>query len=180
MKQNMILRVNQDGTISILNAKLLKLVHKLIYLSSHISSTESYVNICIHKGCTAVDKLTTIWKSNLFDKMKQEFFQAVAMTVLLYGCTTGILTKSLKKKLNGNHKRMLRAVLKKSCKQHPTKKQLYCYLPPISQTIQSKTNTVRGVRINAQTTFSYGFLHGHTNVSQAAKSYIHQLCANTV
>ena len=29
----------------------------------------------------------TGWKADLSDKIKQEFFSAVAMSVLLYGCT---------------------------------------------------------------------------------------------
>ena len=38
----------------------------------------------------------------LFDMIKREFFQMVAMLELLYGCTTWTLTKHLKKKLDGN------------------------------------------------------------------------------
>ena len=53
----------------------------------------------------------------------------------MYGCTTWTLTKDLEKKLDGNYRRMFHAVLNKSWKQHPTKQQLYCNLPPISQTI---------------------------------------------
>ena len=39
----------QDGAISTLNGKSLKLVHLFINLGSNISSTESNVNICILK-----------------------------------------------------------------------------------------------------------------------------------
>ena len=52
-----------------------------------------------------IDKLMTTWKSDLSDEIKQEFFQAVS--VLLYGCTTWILTKHLEKKLDGNDVQML-------------------------------------------------------------------------
>ena len=47
-----------------------------------------------------------------------------------------MLTKCVKKKLNGNKTIILCAVLNKLWKQHPTKQQLYNYLPSISQTIQ--------------------------------------------
>ena len=77
-----------------------------------------------------------IWKSDLTDKMKRSFFQAVVMFILLYGCITWTLTKWLEKKLDGNYTRMLRAILNKSWRQHPTKHQLYGYLPPIMTTIQ--------------------------------------------
>ena len=35
----------------------------------------------------------TTWKSDLPDKIKQEFFQAVDVSVLLYGCTTEMKSK---------------------------------------------------------------------------------------
>ena len=52
-------------------------------------------------------------------------FQAVVMSILLYGCTTWTLTKWMEKKLDGNYTRILRAILNKSWRQHPTKHQLY-------------------------------------------------------
>ena len=68
--------------------------------------------------------------------MKRSFFQAAVVSILLYGCTTWTLTKRLQKKLDGNHTKMLRAMLNKSWRQHPTRYQLYGHLPPISKTIQ--------------------------------------------
>ena len=68
--------------------------------------------------------------------MKRSFFQAAVVSILLYGCTTWTLTKRLKKKLNGNYIRMLRAILNKSWRQHPTRHQLYGHLPPVTKTIQ--------------------------------------------
>ena len=98
---------NQTGNISTLEGTPLKLVDKLI-----------------------------IWKSDLTDKMKRSFFQAAVISILLYGCTTWTLTKRLEKKLDGNYTRMLRAILNKSWRQHPTRHQLYGHLPPITKTIQ--------------------------------------------
>ena len=68
--------------------------------------------------------------------MKRSFFQAVVVSIPLYGCTTWTLTKRLEKKLDGNYTIMLRAILNKSWRQHPTKHQLYDHLPPITKTIQ--------------------------------------------
>ena len=68
--------------------------------------------------------------------MKRSFFQAAVTSILLYGCTTWTLTKRLEKKLDGNCTRMLRAILNKSWRQHPTRHQLYGHLPPITKTIQ--------------------------------------------
>ncbi len=42
----------------------------------------------------------------------------------------------MEKKLDGNYTRMLRAILNKSWRQHPTKQQLYGHLPPITKTIK--------------------------------------------
>ena len=56
--------------------------------------------------------------------------------IYIYGCTTWTLTKQLEKKLDSNYTRMLRAILNKSWRQHPTKHQLYGHLPPIMKTIQ--------------------------------------------
>ena len=56
--------------------------------------------------------------------MKRSFFQAAVVLILLYGCTTWTLTKRMEKKLDSNYTRMLRAILNKSWRQHPTKHQL--------------------------------------------------------
>ena len=56
---------NQDGAVSSLNRKPVKLVDQFIYLSSSISSTESNINIHIGKVWTAIDQLLRLWKSDL-------------------------------------------------------------------------------------------------------------------
>ena len=97
------------------------------------TSTHGYT-----KAWTAIDRLSIIWKSNLSNKMKCSFFQAVVVSILLYGCTTWTLTNRLEKKLDGNYTRMLRAILNKSWQQHPTRHHLYGHLPPITKTIQAR------------------------------------------
>ena len=101
-----------------------------------ISSTEKKdIDTRLTKAWTAIDRLLIIWKSDLTDKMKRSFFQAAVVSILLYGCTTWTLTKRLKK-LNCNYTRMLRAILNKSWRQHPTRHQLYGHLSLITKTIQ--------------------------------------------
>ena len=39
--------------------------------------------------------LSVIWKSDLTDKMKRSLFQTAVVSILLYGCTTWMLRKSL-------------------------------------------------------------------------------------
>ena len=41
----------------------------ITYLSSNISSTERDVNVCIGKPWTAINILSTIWKSDFSDKI---------------------------------------------------------------------------------------------------------------
>ena len=115
---------NQTGDISTLDGTSLKLVDKFTYLGSSVSSTEKDIDTRLIKAWTAIDRLLIIWKSDLTDKMKRSFFQAAVVSILLFGCTTWTLTKRLEKKLDGNYTRMLRAILNKSWRQHPTKHQL--------------------------------------------------------
>ena len=126
---------NQTGNISTLNGSSLKLVDKFTNLGSSVSLTETDIDMQLAKAWTAIDRLSVIWKSGLTDKMKRSFFQPAIVSILLYGCTTWTLTKRTEKKLDGNYTRMLRAILNKSWRQHPTKQQLCSHLPLITKTI---------------------------------------------
>ena len=77
------------------------------------------------KSWTDIDWLSVIWKSDLSDKIKRNFFQTAVVSILLYRCTALTLTKCLEKRLDKNCRRMLLAILNKSWKQIHTKQQLY-------------------------------------------------------
>ena len=62
------------------------LVTHFTYLDSNISSTESDINISLLKVWNAIDRLLIIRISHLSNKIKQDFFQTVAVSLLLYGC----------------------------------------------------------------------------------------------
>ena len=135
---------NQTGDISTRDGTSLKLVDNFTYLGSSVSSTEKDIDKWLMKAWTAIYRLSIIWKSDLTDKMKRSFFQAAVVLILLYGCTTWTLIKRLKKKLDGNYTRMLRAILNKSWRQHSTRHQLFDHLPPIKKCIQfRRTRTCR-------------------------------------
>ena len=116
--------------------------------------------------------------------MKHSFFQATVMLIMLYGCSTWTLTKRLEKKLDGNYTRMLRAILNKSWRQHPTRHQLYGHLPPITKTIQvrwtrhaghcwrSKDELISDVLLWTPT-------YGQAKAAWPAQTYIQQLCEDT-
>ena len=132
--------ISQTSDISAQNGSSLKLVDKFTYLGSSVSLTETDINTRLAKAWTAINRLSLIWKSDLTNKIKSSFFQAAAVSILLYGCTTWTLTKPMEKKLDGNYTRMLWAILNKSWRQHPTKQQLYSHQP------STKTMQVRQIR----------------------------------
>ena len=82
-----------------------------------------------------------------------------------------------------NHKmdKNMRAILNKSWRQHPTRRQLYGYLPPIMKTIQvrhaghcwrSKDELVSDVLLWTPT-------YGQAKAGRPAQTYIQQLCDDT-
>ena len=175
---------NQKGDISTLDGTSLKLVDEFTYLGSSVSSTEKDIDTWLMKAWTAIDRLSIIWKSNLIDEMKRSFFQAAVVSVLLYGCTTWMLTKRLEKKLDGNYTRMLRAILNKSWQQHPTRRQLYCHLPPVTKTIQARRTRHAGhCRRSKNEIISDVLLwtpaYGQSKAGWPAWTYIQQLCDDT-
>ena len=136
------------------------------------------------KTWTAIDKLSIIWKLDLTDKMKRSFFQAAVVSILLYGCTTWTLTKRLEKKLDSNYKQMLRAILNKSWRQHPTKYQVYGHLPPITKTIQVRRTRNAGHSWRSRDELISDVLlwaptYGQARTGRPARTYIQQMCEDT-
>ena len=177
-------KFNQRGDISTLNGCSLKLVDKFTYLGSSVLSNEIDINTRLAKAWTAIDKLSVIWKADLADKMKRSFFQAAVVSILLYGCTTWTLTKRMEKKLNGKYTRMLRVILKKSWRQHPTKMQLYGHSPPITKTIQVRRTRHVGHCWRSRDELISDVLlwtpsYGRAKAGRSARTYILQLCADT-
>ena len=116
--------------------------------------------------------------------MKRSFFQAAVVSILLYGCTTWTLTKRLEKKLDGNYTRMLRAILNKSWRQHPTRHQLYGYLPPLTKTIQVRWTRHAGHCWRSRDELISDVLlwtptYGQAKAGRPAQTYIQQLCEDT-
>ena len=106
------------------------------------------------------------------------------MSILLYGCTTWTLTKRLERRLDGNYTRMLRVVLNKSWRQHPTRLQLYGHLPPITKTIQVRRTRHAGHCWRSKDELISDVLlwtptHGCARVGRPARTYIQQLCEDT-
>ena len=149
-----------------------------------VASTEKDIETRLTKAWTAIDKLSVIWKSDLTDKMKRSFFQVAVASILLYGCTTWTLKKRLEKKLDGNYTRMLRAILNKSWRQHPTRHQLYGHQLPITKTIQVRRSRHAGHCWRSRDELISDVLlwtptHGRAKAGRPARTYIQQLCEGT-
>ena len=175
---------NQTGEISTLDGTSLKLVDKFTYLGSSVSSIKKDINTRLTKAWTAINRLSIIWKSDLTDKMKCSFFQAVVVSILLYGCTTWTLTKRLEKKLGSNYTRMLQAILNKSWQQHPTRHQLYGHLPPIMKTIQVRRtrhagHCWRSKGEHLSDVLLWTLAYSQAKAGRPARTYIQQLREDT-
>ena len=80
--------------------------------------------------------------------------------------------------------RMLRAILNKSWQQHPTKRQLYGQLPPITKTIQARRTRHAGHCWRSKNEIISDVLlwtpaYGQSKAGRPARTYIQQLCDDT-
>ena len=94
------------------------------------------------------------------------------------------LTKRLKKKLDGNYTRMLRAILNKPWRQHPTRHQLYGQLPPVTKTIQVRRTRHAGHCWRSKDELISDVLlwtpaYGQAKAGRPVQTYIQQLCEDT-
>ena len=95
------------------------------------------------------------------------------------------IDKKKKKRIDGNYTRMLRAVLNKSWRQHPTRHQLYGHLPPphITKTIQFRRTRHAGHCWRSKDKRKSDVIlltptYGHAKAGRPARTYI-QLCEDT-
>ena len=175
---------NQTGDIPTLDGTSLKVVNKFTYLGSSVLSNEKDIDTRLTKAWTAIDRLSILWKPDLTDKKKPSFFPAAVVSIPLYWCTSWTLTKRLKKKQDGNYTRMLRAILNKSWRQHPTRHKLYGYLPPINKTIQVRRTRQAGHCWRSRDKLISDVLlwtpaYGQAKAGRPARTYIQQLCKDT-
>ena len=105
------------------------------------------------------------------------------MSILLYGCTTWTLTKRLEK-IDGNYTGLLRAIVNKPWRQHPTKHQLYGHLPPITKTIQVRRTRHAGhcwrrTDEIIRDVFLWTPTYSREKAGRPARTYIQQVCEDT-
>ena len=109
---------------------------------------------------------------------------------ILFWCARRLFLNSYKwyKKtdapFDGNYTRMLRAILNKSWRQHPTRHQLYGNLPPIMKTIQVRRTRHAGHCWRSKDELVSDILlwtptYGQAKAGRPARTYIQQLCEDT-
>ena len=150
----------------------------------NVSSTENDINTWLAKIWTVIDRLSVISKSDLPNRIKRSFFQATVVSIRLYGCTSWTLTKRIDKKLHGNCTKVLRTVLNKSRRQHPTKRQLYGHQSPIPKTIQVRRTRHAGHCWRIKDKLISDILlwtpsHGRVKVRRPIRTYLQQFCTDT-
>ena len=86
----------------------------------------------------------------------------------------------MEKKLDSNYTRMLRAILNKSWRQHPTKQQLYLPSTSLHENYQRRTRHVGHCWRSRDELISDVLLwtpsHGRAKAERPARTYIQQLC----
>ena len=176
--------INTDHKVRSVNGTQLKSVDNYTYLGSEISSMDKDIKIRIAKSWSALDKLSSIWKSNLTATLKRNVFRAVVDSVLLYGSEAWTLTKKLERKLDGTYTRMLRVVFNISWKLHLTNKKLYGNIPTLSKTIRERRTRFAGHCFRRKNEIISGVLmwmpaHGFTKRGRPKRNYIKQLTDDT-
>ena len=143
-----------------------------------ISHLLKMVSIPLLKALNAIDKLSITWKSDLYNKIKWDFFQIVAMSIQLYGCATWTLTKHMEKVRWEFHKNAtccLEQILE------PTYHKTASVWPPASHLTNhsSKTNKTFGALLK-----KFVGIHKRCSLMDSSdgwptKTYIHQPWVDT-
>ena len=174
---------NHQGAIKTTKDQQLKSVDNFVYLGSNIASTQTDVEARIAKAWSIINKLSIIWKSNLSEKLKRNFFRATAGSVLLYDSTTWTLTKNMESKIDGVFTRMLRAALNVPWREHPTNERLYGSIPKVMTLIREQRTRLAGHLFRNKEELASDLIlwqptYGHRGRGRPNKTYIDQLASD--
>ena len=148
------------------------------------TSTERDIEVRLGQAWGALHKLDKIWKSNLSEKLKRNFFRATVESVLIYGSVSWTLTSTSEKKIDGAYTRMLRAALNIPWQSHTTNEELYEKMPRITQSIRQQRMRFVGHSFRSKEELAGDVLlwqpkHGKQSTGRPKKSYIDQLISDT-
>ena len=141
---------DNDYIIKTLNNAILNMVSDYVYLGSYISSSEK--DFLTRKGMAwaACNALHKIWASNLSRAFKLKIFKAAIEPILLYGSETWTLSTKLEKRLDGTFTRLLMRAQNLSWKRHPTKREIYGSIPPVSAIVKARRVQFAGHCLRAE------------------------------
>ena len=99
-----VLHINptSNNTIHSLNGDEIEKVNDFLYLGGYTNTTRE-INTRIAKAWGALNSLAKIWRSRIKISTKIRIFKATVESVLLYGCESWAMTKSLIKKVDGTY-----------------------------------------------------------------------------
>ena len=128
--------------------------------------------------------MNNIWKPNLPDQLKRNFFRATVKSALVYRSISWTLTSALEKKIDGSYTRMLRAALNKSWIDHLSNAELYGNIPRVTATIRQQRLRFAGHCWRSKNELSSEVLlwepsHRKCSRGRPKKTYVDQLIADT-
>ena len=132
----------------------------------------------------AIDRLSIIWKSDLSDKIKCNFFQTAVVSILLYVCSTWMLTKRIEKTLDGIAQEYYDLYCKNPGSYIPQNSSCTGTDLPISKTIQIN-RTIHGghcwrsIDKLIGDVFLWTLSHKRACVGRPTRTYLQQLCTDT-
>ena len=133
------MNIDDNGAaITTISGTQLKHVDDFKYLGSYIADSKK--DFLTRKGLawSACQKLHKIWSSGISSNLKVKFFRACIEPILLYGSETWTMQKAFENRLDGCYTRFLMRIQNLSWKNHPTKKQIYGNLQPISSIVAER------------------------------------------
>ena len=134
----MTLNISDDSTVKSKNGAPIKQVEDFKYLGSFIADDRKDFNSRKGQAWSACIKLQKIWTSGISEALKTKFFRLCVEPVLLYGSETWTINKVFQKRLDGCYTRLLMKAKNLNWKKHPTLKQIYGNIPPISTTVATR------------------------------------------
>ena len=104
---------NQQFEIKTIDGSNLKRFEDFKYTGAWIDSSAKYLKIRKALSWRICHQMRNIWKSTLSKKMKLRLMYTTVESVLLYGCETWTLTKTLFKQIDFTNTRILRMIVTK-------------------------------------------------------------------
>lgn len=116
----------------------IKRVEDFKYLGSWLKSSAKDFEIRKSLAWKAATKLKKIWISNISQHLKLKIFFATIESILLYGCETWTITKTLQNRINGCYTKLLRYAYNISWKSFTSNEKLYGKLEHIDTRIKRR------------------------------------------